>query len=259
MGAGPAGLSTAIKFAQLNKKNNTNYSICVIEKGSEVGAHILSGNVFEPTALNELIPDWKEKDAPLDTPVKKDVVKYLINQNISIPVPLPGILMPNFNNHGNYIMSLANFCRWLAKEAESLGVEIFPGFTASEVIIEDDQLKGIVTGEMGVGKDGEKKPSYQPSMELRGKYTILSEGCRGHLGKQIIKKFNLDDGKDPQHYGIGFKEIWDIKPDLHKEGTVMHTAGWPANGTVSGSYCYHGKNNQLYMGCLLYTSPSPRD
>ena len=144
--------------------------------------------------------------------------------------------MPNFNNHGNYIMSLANFCRWLAKEAESLGVEIFPGFTASEVIIEDDQLKGIVTGEMGVGKDGEKKPSYQPSMELRGKYTILSEGCRGHLGKQLIKQFNLDDGKDPQHYGIGFKEIWDIKPDLHKEGTVMHTAGWPANGTVSGSY-----------------------
>ena len=264
VGAGPAGLSTAIRFAQLNKKNNTNHTICVIEKGSEVGAHILSGNVFEPTALNELIPDWKEKEAPLDTPVKKDVVKYLINKNISIPVPLPAILMPNFNNHGNYIMSLANFCRWLAKEAESLGVEIFPGFTASEVIIEDDQLKGIVTGEMGVGKDGEKKPSYQPSMELRGKYTILSEGCRGHLGKKLIKQFNLDDGKDPQHYGIGFKEIWDIKPDLHKEGTVMHTAGWPANGTVSGSYCYHGKNNQLYMGYVVpldYKNPylSPYD
>ena len=264
VGAGPAGLSTAIRFAQLNKKNNTNHSICVIEKGSEVGAHILSGNVFEPTALNELIPDWKEREAPLDTPVKKDVVKYLINKNISIPVPLPAILMPNFNNHGNYIMSLANFCRWLAKEAESLGVEIFPGFTASELIIEDDRLKGIVTGEMGVGKDGEKKPSYQPSMELRGKYTILSEGCRGHLGKQIIKQFNLDDGKDPQHYGIGFKEIWDIKPDLHKEGTVMHTAGWPANGTVSGSYCYHGKNNQLYMGYVVpldYKNPylSPYD
>ena len=161
-------------------------------------------------------------------------------------------------------MSLANFCRWLAKEAESLGVEIFPGFTASEVIIEDEQLKGIVTGEMGVSKDGEKKPSYQPSMELRGKYTILSEGCRGHLGKQIIKKFKLDNGKDPQHYGIGFKEIWDIKPDLHKEGTVMHTAGWPANGTVSGSYCYHGKNNQLYMGYVVpldYKNPflSPYD
>ena len=264
VGAGPAGLSAAIKFAQLNKKNNTNHTICVIEKGSEVGAHILSGNVFEPTALNELIPDWKEKEAPLDTPVKKDVVKYLINQNVSIPVPLPGILMPNFNNHGNYIMSLANFCRWLAKEAESLGVEIFPGFTASEVIIENDQLKGIVTGEMGVSKDGEKKPSYQPSMELRGKYTILSEGCRGHLGKQIIKQFKLDEGKDPQHYGIGFKEIWDIKPDLHKEGTVMHTAGWPANGTVSGSYCYHGKNNQLYMGYVVqldYKNPnlSPYD
>ena len=264
VGAGPAGLSTAIKFAQLNKKNNTSHSICVIEKGSEVGAHILSGNVFEPTALNELIPDWKEKDAPLDTPVKKDVVKYLINENISIPVPLPGIFMPNFNNHGNYIMSLANFCRWLAKEAESLGVEIFAGFTASEIIIENDQLMGIVTGEMGVSKDGEKKPSYQPSMELRAKYTVLSEGCRGHLGKQIIKKFNLDEGKDPQHYGIGFKEIWDIKPELHKEGTVMHTAGWPAKGTSSGSYCYHGKNNQLYMGYVVpldYKNPylSPYD
>ena len=264
VGAGPAGLSAAIKFAQLNKKNNTNHSICVIEKGSEVGAHILSGNVFEPTALNELIPDWKDKEAPLETPVKKDVVKYLINKNISIPIPFPGIFMPNFNNHGNYIMSLANFCRWLAKEAESLGVEIFPGFTASEVIIENDQLKGIVTGEMGVGKNGEKKPSYQPSMELRAKYTVLSEGCRGHLGKQIIKKFNLDEGKDPQHYGIGFKEIWDIKPDLHNEGTVMHTAGWPAQGTVSGSYCYHGKNNQLYMGYVVpldYKNPylSPYD
>ena len=264
VGAGPAGLSAAIKFAQLNKKNNTNHSICVIEKGSEVGAHILSGNVFEPTALNELIPDWKEKGAPLETPVKKDVVKYLINKNISIPIPFPGIFMPNFNNHGNYIMSLANFCRWLAKEAESLGVEIFPGFTASEVIIENDQLKGIVTGEMGVGKNGEKKPSYQPSMELRAKYTVLSEGCRGHLGKQIIKKFNLDEGKDPQHYGIGFKEIWDIKPDLHNEGTVMHTAGWPAQGTVSGSYCYHAKNNQLYMGYVVpldYKNPylSPYD
>ena len=264
VGAGPAGLSTAIKFAQLNKKNNTNHSICVIEKGSEVGAHILSGNVFEPTALNELIPDWKDKEAPLDTPVKKDIVKYLVNENISIHVPLPGFFMPNFNNHGNYIMSLANFCRWLAKEAESLGVEIFAGFTASEIIIENDQLKGIVTGEMGVSKDGEKKPSYQPSMELRAKYTVLSEGCRGHLGKQIIKKFNLDQGKDPQHYGIGFKEIWDIKPELHKEGTVMHTAGWPAKGTASGSYCYHGKNNQLYMGYVVpldYKNPflSPYD
>ena len=264
VGAGPAGLSAAIKFAQLNKKNNTNHSICVIEKGSEVGAHILSGNVFEPTALNELIPDWKEKEAPLETPVKKDVVKYLINKNISIPIPFPGTFMPNFNNHGNYIMSLANFCRWLAKEAESLGVEIFPGFTASEVIIENDQLQGIVTGEMGVSKNGEKKPSYQPSMELRAKYTVLSEGCRGHLGKQIIKKFNLDKGKDPQHYGIGFKEIWDIKPDLHSEGTVMHTAGWPAKGTASGSYCYHGKNNQLYMGYVVpldYKNPylSPYD
>ena len=264
VGAGPAGLSTAIKLAQENKKNNTNHSICIIEKGSEVGAHILSGNVFEPTALNELIPDWKEKEAPLDSPVKKDIVRYLINKDIGFNVPLPGFFMPNFNNHGNYIMSLANFCRWLGKEAELLGVEIFAGFTASEIILEDGIVKGIVTGEMGVSKDGEKKPSYQPSMELRAKYTVLSEGCRGHLGKQIIKEFSLDEGKDPQHYGIGFKEVWDIDPKNHSEGTVMHTAGWPANGTVSGSYCYHGDNNQIFMGYVVpldYKNPflSPYD
>ena len=264
VGGGPSGLSTAIKLSQLCKENNKDLSICLIEKGSEIGAHILSGNVFEPTALNELIPDWKEKDAPLNNPAKKDIVKFMLTKNLSINVPFPTFLIPTFNNHGNFIMSLANFCRWLAGQAENNGVEIFPGFTASKLIIEDDIVKGIVTGEMGISKDGIKKESYQPPMELRAKYTIFSEGCRGHLGKELIKKYELDKNKDPQHYGIGFKEIWDISPEDHSEGTVMHTMGWPSNGTISGSYFYHGENNQIYLGYVVpldYQNPhiSPFD
>ena len=251
VGGGPSGLSAAIKLSQLCKENNKDLSICLIEKGSEIGAHILSGNVFEPTALNELIPDWKEKDAPLNNPAKKDIVKFMLTKNLSINVPFPTFLIPTFNNHGNFIMSLANFCRWLAGQAENNGVEIFPGFTASKLIIEDGIVKGIVTGEMGVSKDGIKKESYQPPMELRAKYTIFSEGCRGHLGKELIKKYELDKNKDPQHYGIGFKEIWDISPEDHNEGTVMHTMGWPSNGTISGSYFYHGENNQIYLGYVV--------
>ena len=264
VGGGPSGLSAAIKLSQLCKENNKDLSICLIEKGSEIGAHILSGNVFEPTALNELIPDWKEKDAPLNNPAKKDIVKFMLTKNLSINVPFPTFLIPTFNNHGNFIMSLANFCRWLAGQAENNGVEIFPGFTASKLIIEDGIVKGIVTGEMGVSKDGIKKESYQPPMELRAKYTIFSEGCRGHLGKELIKKYELDKNKDPQHYGIGFKEIWDISPEDHNEGTVMHTMGWPSNGTISGSYFYHGENNQIYLGYVVpldYQNPhiSPFD
>ena len=264
VGGGPSGLSAAIKLSQLCKENNKDLSICLIEKGSEIGAHILSGNVFEPTALNELIPDWKEKDAPLNNPAKKDIVKFMLTKNLSINIPFPTFLIPTFNNHGNFIMSLANFCRWLAGQAENNGVEIFPGFTASKLIIEDDIVKGIVTGEMGVSKDGIKKESYQPPMELRAKYTIFSEGCRGHLGKELIKKYELDKNKDPQHYGIGFKEIWDISPEDHSEGTVMHTMGWPSNGTISGSYFYHGENNQIYLGYVVpldYQNPhiSPFD
>ena len=264
VGGGPSGLSAAFKLSQLCKENNKDLSICVIEKGSEIGAHILSGNVFEPTALNELIPDWKEKDAPLNNPAKKDIVKFMLTKNLSINIPFPTFLIPTFNNHGNFIMSLANFCRWLAGQAENNGVEIFPGFTASKLIIEDDIVKGIVTGEMGVSKDGIKKESYQPPMELRAKYTIFSEGCRGHLGKELIKKYELDKNKDPQHYGIGFKEIWDISPEDHNEGTVMHTMGWPSNGTISGSYFYHGENNQIYLGYVVpldYQNPhiSPFD
>ena len=264
VGGGPSGLSAAIKLSQLCKENNKDLSICLIEKGSEIGAHILSGNVFEPTALNELIPDWKEKDAPLNNPAKKDIVKFMLTKNLSINIPFPTFLIPTFNNHGNFIMSLANFCRWLAGQAENNGVEIFPGFTASKLIIEDDIVKGIVTGEMGISKDGIKKESYQPPMELRAKYTIFSEGCRGHLGKELIKKYELDKNKDPQHYGIGFKEIWDISPEDHNEGTVMHTMGWPSNGTISGSYFYHGENNQIYLGYVVpldYQNPhiSPFD
>ena len=264
VGGGPSGLSAAIKLSQLCKENNKDLSICLIEKGSEIGAHILSGNVFEPTALNELIPDWKEKDAPLNNPAKKDIVKFMLTKNLSINVPFPTFLIPTFNNHGNFIMSLANFCRWLAGQAENNGVEIFPGFTASKLIIEDGIVKGIVTGEMGVSKDVIKKESYQPPMELRAKYTIFSEGCRGHLGKELIKKYELDKNKDPQHYGIGFKEIWDISPEDHSEGTVMHTMGWPSNGTISGSYFYHGENNQIYLGYVVpldYQNPhiSPFD
>ena len=264
VGGGPSGLSAAIKLSQLCKENNKDLSICLIEKGSEIGAHILSGNVFEPTALNELIPDWKEKDAPLNNPAKKDIVKFMLTKNLSINIPFPTFLIPTFNNHGNFIMSLANFCRWLAGQAENNGVEIFPGFTASKLIIEDGIVKGIVTGEMGISKDGIKKESYQPPMELRAKYTIFSEGCRGHLGKELIKKYELDKNKDPQHYGIGFKEIWDISPEDHSEGTVMHTMGWPSNGTISGSYFYHGENNQIYLGYVVpldYQNPyiSPFD
>ena len=264
VGGGPSGLSAAFKLSQLCKENNKDLSICLIEKGSEIGAHILSGNVFEPTALNELIPDWKEKDAPLNNPAKKDIVKFMLTKNLSINIPFPTFLIPTFNNHGNFIMSLANFCRWLAGQAENNGVEIFPGFTASKLIIEDDIVKGIVTGEMGVSKEGIKKESYQPPMELRAKYTIFSEGCRGHLGKELIKKYELDKNKDPQHYGIGFKEIWDVSPEDHSEGTVMHTMGWPSNGTISGSYFYHGENNQIYLGYVVpldYQNPhiSPFD
>ena len=236
----------------------------MIEKGSEIGAHILSGNVFEPTALNELIPDWKEKQAPLNNPAKKDIVKYMLNEKLSISIPLPSFFIPTFNNHGNYVMSLANFCRWLGTQAESLGIEIFPGFTASEILYENDVVTGIVTGEMGISKEGERKPSYQPSMELKGKYTIFAEGCRGHLGKQLISKYELDAGKDPQHYGIGFKEVWDIPEEFHSQGTVMHTLGWPSSGPVAGSYFYHGENNQVYLGYVVpldYDNPhlSPFD
>ena len=232
VGAGPAGLTTAIKLKQLD----SNLNICILEKGSEVGAHILSGNVFETRALDELLPNWKIEGAPVKTKVTTEKFLFL-GKNSS--VNWPSWLLPSVQkNHKNYIISLANLCRWLAEQAEKLGVEIFPGFPASEVLYNDDgSVKGVATLDMGLDKDGNKKETYQEGMELHAKVTVFSEGCRGHLGKQLIKKFNLDEGKDPQQYGIGFKEIWEVSEEQHQEGLVMHTAGWPLdNNTYGGSF-----------------------
>ncbi|MDB4829081.1 electron transfer flavoprotein-ubiquinone oxidoreductase [Gammaproteobacteria bacterium] len=249
VGGGPSGLSTAIRFAQLNKENGTSYSICLLEKGSEVGAHILSGNVFQPNALDELIPDWKEKNAPLNIPVKKDKLLFLLNK---FSIPVPAFVMPPMNNHGNYVISLGNLCRWLAEQAENLGVEVFPGFPASKLIYENDKVVGVQTGDMGISANGDIKPGHEPGIIIKAKYTVLSEGCRGHLGKEVINKYNLSEGKDPQHYGIGFKEVWKLKEGIHEPGLVMHTNGWPTPfDTPSGSYLYHGENNEAYIGYVI--------
>ena len=257
VGGGPSGLSTAIRFAQLNKENGTSYSICLLEKGSEVGAHILSGNVFQPNALDELIPDWKEKNAPLNIPVKKDKLLFLLNK---FSIPVPAFVMPPMNNHGNYVISLGNLCRWLAEQAENLGVEIFPGFPASKLIYENDKVVGVQTGDMGISANGDIKSGHEPGIIIKAKYTVLSEGCRGHLGKEVINKYNLSEGKDPQHYGIGFKEVWKLKEEIHEPGLVMHTNGWPTPfDTPSGSYLYHGENNEAYIGYVIpldYKNPS---
>jgi electron-transferring-flavoprotein dehydrogenase len=266
VGAGPAGLSTAIRLAQIAQEKEQETTICVVEKGSEVGAHIMSGAVFEPIALNELIPDWKEKGAPLKTEVSGDDILLLKNST-------KGLKIPNFfapktmHNHGNYIISLGNLCRWLAEQAEAMGVEIFPGFAASGVLYnEDNSVKGILTGDMGVAEDGSEKDGYMPGMELHAKYTVFAEGCRGHLGKQLIEKYNLDAGKDPQHYGIGIKELWKIPAEQHQLGKVVHTAGWPLSesGSAGGSFLYHIEDNQVVVGLitdLSYSNPhvSPFD
>lgn len=252
VGAGPAGLSAACRIRQLSEETGQDISVCVVEKGSEVGAHILSGAVFEPTALNELFPDWKEKGAPLNTPVKKDDIFYMTSATKGIKVP--GFAVPKtMHNEGNYIISLGNLCRWLAEQAEAMGAEIYPGFAASEVLFnEDGSVKGIATGDMGIAEDGSQKDSYMPGMELHAKYTLFSEGCRGHLGKQLIEKFQLDEGKDPQHYGIGIKEIWKIADDKHEQGTVFHSTGWPLaeSGSFGGAFLYHIEDNQISMGLI---------
>jgi electron-transferring-flavoprotein dehydrogenase len=236
VGAGPSGLSTAIKLRQISEATGKDISVCVLEKGSEVGAHILSGAVLEPRALFELFPDWKERGAPLNTPVTSDKFLFL-TKNSSVQLPTP----PQMNNHGNYIISLGNFCRWLAEQAESLGVEIYPGFAASEILFNPDgSVKGVATGDMGIGKDGEQTSNYTQGIELHAKQTVFSEGVRGSLTKEIFDKFQLRKNADPQTFAIGIKELWEISPDKHKQGLAVHTVGWPIdNSTYGGSFLYH--------------------
>ena len=266
VGAGPAGLSAACRIMQLAAERSQEVTVCVVEKGSEVGAHILSGAVLEPRALDELFPDWQEQGAPISTKVSED--KFFFYTSATGAIKLPSFFIPRpTHNHGNYITSMGNVCRWLAGKAEELGVEVYPGFAAAEVLFhEDGRVKGIATGDMGVSADGQQKDSYMPGMELHAKYTLFAEGVRGHLGKQLIQHFELDKDSDPQHYGIGIKEIWDIPPDKHQEGLVVHGLGWPLAETKSsgGAFLYHAENNQAYIGLITdlnYSNPhlSPFD
>ena len=258
VGGGPAGLSAAIRLKQLSAEKGQEISVCVLEKGSEVGAHILSGAVMDPIGINELIPDWKEKGAPLNTEVSEDRFMFLTE---SKSYTTPNWMLPGcFQNHGNYIVSLSNFTRWLGSEAENLGVEIFAGFPAAEILYgESGEVVGVATGNLGVSKDGEPTDNFQLGMELRAKYTLFAEGARGHLGKQLINNYSLDAGKDPQSYGLGIKELWEIDPALHQEGLVIHTAGWPLSAdTYGGSFLYHLENNQVAVGFVVglsYSNP----
>ncbi|RUO55876.1 electron transfer flavoprotein-ubiquinone oxidoreductase [Pseudidiomarina homiensis] len=258
VGAGPAGLATAIRLAQLAQEQEQERMICVVEKGSEVGAHILSGAVFETRALDELLPNWKELGAPLSTPVTEDHIFYF--NGAESARRLPNFMVPKtFHNEGNYITSMGNVCRWLAEQAEALGVEIFPGFPAADVIIEDGKVAGVITGDMGIAADGEQKESFEPGMELRAKYTVFAEGCRGHLGKRLQDEFKLNDDASPQHYAIGFKEIWDIPAEQHQPGLVVHSTGWPLNDDATGGgYLYHAEDGQVYVGLIVdlnYANP----
>ncbi|HTN98635.1 MAG TPA: electron transfer flavoprotein-ubiquinone oxidoreductase [Nordella sp.] len=252
VGAGPAGLAAAIRLKQLAAETGHDVSVCILEKGSEVGAHILSGAVVDPIALNELIPDWKEKGAPLNTLVTEDRF-YVLGPQGSLR--LPNIMMPPLmNNHGNYAVSLGNVCRWLAQQAEALGVEIYPGFACSEVLYRDDgSVKGVVAGVFGIAKDGSHKPDFQPGMELHGKYVFIAEGVRGSLAKEIIGKFNLSHGKEPQKFGLGMKELWEVLPENHKQGQVTHTMGWPLGLKAGGgSFMYHLENNLVSIGFVVH-------
>ncbi len=265
VGAGPAGLSAACRVKQKAAEAGKEISVCLVEKGSEVGAHLLSGAVFEPRSLNELFPDWKERGAPLNTKVAKDEVYFFLSPTGSIKTP--GVFVPHtMHNQGNYVISLGNLCRWLAQQAESLGVEIYPGFAAQEILIDEHNVvRGVQIGDMGVDREGHHKDSYTPGIELRAKYTLFAEGCRGHLAKRLLKKYQLDAASDPQHYGIGIKELWQVPPEKHKPGLVIHGLGWPLNSANPGGFfLYHLENHQVYVGLIVdlsYTNPylSPFD
>ena len=258
VGGGPAGLAAAIRLKQLAAQEAVELGVCVIEKGSEIGAHILSGAVMDPRALGELFPDWKALGAPLKTPVSEDRFLFL-TQSGSLRVPR--LLLPEcFRNHGNYVVSLGNVCRWLGQQAEALGVEIYPGFAAAEVLYDDKgAVRGVATGDMGVGRDGRPTDQYQPGIELRGKYVFFAEGCRGHLGRQLMERYGLNANSDPQVYGIGLKELWEIEPKRHQAGLVIHSAGWPlAADTYGGSFLYHMEDTLVSVGFvvgLAYTNP----
>jgi len=255
VGAGPAGLSAAIRFKQLCQERGQELEVCVVEKGSEIGAHILSGAVIEPRALNELLPDWKQQGAPLNTPATEDHFLFLTESSgFALPTP------PQMHNAGNYIVSLGNVCRWLGEQAEALGVNLFPGFPASEVLYhEDGSVKGVATQDMGIGRDGQHKDTFEPGIELHARQTVFAEGCRGSLTKTLFERFNLRANADPQTYGIGIKELWDLDPGKHREGEITHTIGWPLSAdTYGGSFIYHQQNHQLAVGFVVgldYSNP----
>ncbi|MCA0934111.1 electron transfer flavoprotein-ubiquinone oxidoreductase [Vibrio alginolyticus] len=265
VGAGPAGLSAACRVKQLAMEKDQEISVCVVEKGSEVGAHILSGAVLETRSLDELFPDWQAKGAPLNTKVNQDKTYYFSNELNGFELPTWAV--PNtLHNDGNYIISLGNLCRWMASEAERLGVEIYPGFSASQAIFdEQNRVCGVITGDMGLDKNGEQKANFEPGIELRARFTLFAEGARGHIGKQLINRFNLSKDKTPQHYAIGFKELWEIPQEQHQQGLVVHGLGWPlANEATGGSYLYHLEDNQVAVGLIVdlnYANPhlSPFD
>ncbi|MYG14455.1 MAG: electron transfer flavoprotein-ubiquinone oxidoreductase [Gammaproteobacteria bacterium] len=267
VGGGPAGLSAAIRLMQLGAEAGEEVSVCLVEKGSEVGAHILSGAILDPKSLNELLPDWQSMGAPVTTPVTSD--EYYMLTSAKARIPLPRLIIPRpIHNKGNYAISLGNLCRWLGEQAEEMGVNVFPGFAASEVLYNDDgSVKGVATGDMGIGKDGTPKDTHEPGYELHAKYTLFAEGCRGHLGKQLMAKFGLREKSGTQHYGIGLKELWDIDPAKHEPGRILHALGWPLGrlaGTTGGSFLYHLDNNQVSLGLIVdlcYANPhlSPFD
>ena len=267
VGAGPAGLAAAIRLMQLGAEAGEEVSVCLVEKGSEVGAHILSGAILAPKSLNELLPDWQSMGAPVTTPVTSD--EYYMLTSAKSRIALPRLIIPRpIHNKGNYAISLGNLCRWLGEQAEEMGVNVFPGFAASEVLYNDDgSVKGVATGDMGIGKDGEPKDTHEPGYELHAKYTLFAEGCRGHLGKQLMAKFGLRDNSATQHYAIGIKELWDIDPAKHEPGRILHTLGWPLGrlaGTSGGSFLYHLDGNQVSLGLIVdlcYANPhlSPFD